>query len=568
MKEYKKIRAKPIIISRQDRREKQEDSPEKDTPTEITQPVEYVETILLGKGGFGRVYAGYVNDMKVAIKHIPLDLVQWVKKVTDGKTQYVPLEAMLMKAATAGRPVGASAAVSLLDWQIKDNELILIMERPYPCCDLMTYVSQKKVILEKEAQYIMHQLVLAAANLHAKGVFHRDIKLENILIETTLERRVRIIDFGCGTLAKEGWYKCFAGTWDIWPPECQLQQQYRAVPFTVWQLGVVLYELLGNDIFNTKQFLAKELNMNLKASKDCQDFMDKCLCVRPEKRPDFEQLLAHPWLQFEKRRAALEKSVLAIEKTVATEKVADKLSSTLSWVKNSVSYTVSQMASQVATPTSLQTTVTSSSTSLSSPALSPSSPPLLSPDDVELLAKLEEQNSYKSHSLAAAPRRAHLLMSSLMIVSINSCSQTDCQVATEKVADKLSSTLSWVKNSVSYTVSQMASQVATPTSLQTTVTSSSTSLSSPALSPSSPPLLSPDDVELLAKLEEQNSSQWRSEDEANMRRRVGNLRGAAFSRLQNRIDTFVRRTAVPGRRIVVSYFNPLAPALKRDHAAQ
>lgn len=77
---------------------------------------------------------------------------------------------------------------------------------------------------------------------------------------------------------------------------------------------------------------------------------------------------------------------------MATDKVAGKLSSTLSWVKNSVSHTVSQMASQVATPTSLQTTATSSSTSLSSPALSPSSPAQLSPDDVELLAKLEEQN--------------------------------------------------------------------------------------------------------------------------------------------------------------------------------
>ncbi|XP_033936253.1 ecotropic viral integration site 5 protein homolog isoform X4 [Pseudochaenichthys georgianus] len=50
------------------------------------------------------------------------------------------------------------------------------------------------------------------------------------------------------------------------------------------------------------------------------------------------------------------------------------------------------MASQVATPTSLQTTATSSSTSLSSAGLSPSSPALLSPDDVELLAKLEQQN--------------------------------------------------------------------------------------------------------------------------------------------------------------------------------
>uniref|UniRef100_A0A8I3NM68 Ecotropic viral integration site 5 n=1 Tax=Canis lupus familiaris TaxID=9615 RepID=A0A8I3NM68_CANLF len=82
---------------------------------------------------------------------------------------------------------------------------------------------------------------------------------------------------------------------------------------------------------------------------------------------------------------------LAVKITVATDKVAEKLSSTLSWVKNTVSHTVSQMASQVASPSaSLHTT--SSSTTLSTPALSPSSPSQLSPDDLELLAKLEEQN--------------------------------------------------------------------------------------------------------------------------------------------------------------------------------
>ncbi|XP_043857456.1 ecotropic viral integration site 5 protein homolog isoform X3 [Dromiciops gliroides] len=78
-------------------------------------------------------------------------------------------------------------------------------------------------------------------------------------------------------------------------------------------------------------------------------------------------------------------------KQVATDKVAGKLSSTLTWVKNTVSHTVSQMASQVASPSaSLHTT--SSSTTLSTPAVSPSSPSQLSPDDLELLAKLEEQN--------------------------------------------------------------------------------------------------------------------------------------------------------------------------------
>ncbi|XP_072560354.1 ecotropic viral integration site 5 protein homolog isoform X1 [Paramormyrops kingsleyae] len=86
---------------------------------------------------------------------------------------------------------------------------------------------------------------------------------------------------------------------------------------------------------------------------------------------------------------------------VATDKVAGKLSSTLSWVKNSVSQTVSQMASQVAPPSSLHPPAATGASSLHTPPTtlstptptpSPSSPSQLSPDEVELLAKLEEQN--------------------------------------------------------------------------------------------------------------------------------------------------------------------------------
>uniref|UniRef100_A0A8C8GMA4 Rab-GAP TBC domain-containing protein n=1 Tax=Oncorhynchus tshawytscha TaxID=74940 RepID=A0A8C8GMA4_ONCTS len=94
----------------------------------------------------------------------------------------------------------------------------------------------------------------------------------------------------------------------------------------------------------------------------------------------------------------LKKNLTCFSPQVATDKVAGKLSSTLSWVKNSMSHTVSQMASQVATssgqvatvPSSLQTT-TAASTSLS-PSPTSASPAKLSPDELELLAKLEEQN--------------------------------------------------------------------------------------------------------------------------------------------------------------------------------
>lgn len=46
-------------------------------------------------------------------------------------------------------------------------------------------------------QVILKQLVAAAAEMERQGVFHRDVKLENILIQTCRDGpRVRIIDFG------------------------------------------------------------------------------------------------------------------------------------------------------------------------------------------------------------------------------------------------------------------------------------------------------------------------------------------------------------------------------------
>ncbi|XP_034021407.1 serine/threonine-protein kinase pim-3-like [Thalassophryne amazonica] len=219
----------------------------------------------------------------------------------NGKHERVPLEVFLMQKAAGGNHSGGStAAISLLDWQVKGDELILILERPFPCSDLFDYIERKGGFLEeKEAKNIMHQLVKAAVELHRNGVFHRDIKDENVLLDwSDGELQARFIDFGCGTRAMEGHYDRFKGTRDYAPPEYIQLKRYRASPTTVWQLGVLMYGLLeGNEPFATKRFLRKRLNMDLNVSKNCQDFLDKCLCQRPSKRANLEQLMLHPWLQ-------------------------------------------------------------------------------------------------------------------------------------------------------------------------------------------------------------------------------------------------------------------------------
>uniref|UniRef100_A0AAZ1XBZ2 non-specific serine/threonine protein kinase n=2 Tax=Oreochromis aureus TaxID=47969 RepID=A0AAZ1XBZ2_OREAU len=146
---------------------------------------------------------------------------------------------------------------------------------------------------------ILKQLVDAAKHLEDKHIFHRDIKSENILIETGSDvPRVRIIDFGLSCFVKErSLYRVFYGT-DIYsPPEWYRQGCYRCGPTTVWQMGVVLYEALHVGDFNTTGFLKKRLKFKSRLSKRCRDFLDACLTRVPEMRPTLEDLQHHAWLR-------------------------------------------------------------------------------------------------------------------------------------------------------------------------------------------------------------------------------------------------------------------------------
>nr|XP_024657678.1 serine/threonine-protein kinase pim-1-like [Maylandia zebra] len=141
----------------------------------------------------------------VAIKHIPKGKVYCKVKDDNGKNLSVEVAIMLKLAAEADGSVETSAPVSLLEWFDFGRELILVMERPVPAVDLDKYIEENGGFLpEDKAKVILKQLVDAAKHLEDKHIFHRDIKSENILIETGSDvPRVRIIDFGLSCFFKE-----------------------------------------------------------------------------------------------------------------------------------------------------------------------------------------------------------------------------------------------------------------------------------------------------------------------------------------------------------------------------
>ncbi|XP_034411783.1 serine/threonine-protein kinase pim-1-like [Cyclopterus lumpus] len=281
----------------------------KDTELEVCQEVtvaefeaKYQQQYMLGAGGCGSVFAGFRRKdyHPVAIKHIPKDQVYCKHQDDTGREISIEVAVMMRLQEEKSGSVGASAPISLLDWYDLGQELILVLERPVPAVDLYEYIlANKGPLPEEEAKIILRQLVKAAVHLQDNEIFHRDIKVENILIETGSDvPRVRLIDFGLSCFTKQETLKgVFYGTRWHAPPEWRRSRQYSAGPTTVWQMGVVLFQTLHpGEPFKTSSFLKNLLPISETLSEKCQDFMRVCLTQDPKERPSLKQIRLHPWL--------------------------------------------------------------------------------------------------------------------------------------------------------------------------------------------------------------------------------------------------------------------------------
>ncbi|XP_029698886.1 serine/threonine-protein kinase pim-2-like [Takifugu rubripes] len=226
-----------------------------------------------------------------------------MKHNINGELYMVPKEVLLMLIAARGpESKGKSAVITLLEWCDLGEQIVLVMERPPGCTTLLKHMAHCP-LHDALLKDIMRQLVDAVIHMHSVGVFHRDIKCENILIEAGEELdnlRIRVIDFGSGYLTFEK--PCsLSGIVSYQPPKLNKQMIYEGGPTTVWQLGSVLYNLLVRDKrFNTQMFLLDEALFlsdlkDLNVTKDCLNFLKMCLNINAEKRATLKELTMHPW---------------------------------------------------------------------------------------------------------------------------------------------------------------------------------------------------------------------------------------------------------------------------------
>lgn len=163
---------------------------------------------------------------------------------------------------------------------------------------------------EDEARYFFQQLISGVAWCHREGVCHRDLKLENTLLDGRPAPRLKICDFGYSKSAVfDSQPKSTVGTPAYIAPEVLSRKQYDGEIADVWSCGVTLYVMLVGaypfedpaDPRNFRKTIQRIMSVkysfpaNLHLSRECLDLISRIFVANPAQRISIAQIKQHAW---------------------------------------------------------------------------------------------------------------------------------------------------------------------------------------------------------------------------------------------------------------------------------
>lgn len=264
----------------------------------------------LGKGGYGKV---------VTAKNTRTGERVAAKVISTGRMKPAKIQMEIDLMARMNHP----NVVGLRGKEQMGKNMVIYMELASGG-ELFSRVINSGSLTEAEALPYFRELMLAVQYLHSIGVVHRDLKLENVLLERD---HCKVCDFGLAhvyeadaekphqfklTLLKE-----VCGSKSYCAPEVLQGRGYDGFPTDVWSCGICLFAMLAGFFpldeasgadwrFERVKMAAAEglsaahtifgfYDRPCELSREVTDLIDGMLVIAPARRLSVQQVLDSPW---------------------------------------------------------------------------------------------------------------------------------------------------------------------------------------------------------------------------------------------------------------------------------
>jgi serine/threonine protein kinase len=262
-----------------------------------THPGTYICESVIGTGGFATVYRARhrTAPVRVAIKFVGDDQL-----VTEDDHTRLMREVSLLK--QMNHPF-----IAKLFFVTRREDNLAIVQEYMPHGTLLDFLSQNGPLPEPKLKYYFIQILSVIDYLHnVRKVTHRDLKLENILLDAF--NNIRVIDFGLGRpfLDPSEEFTTPCGSPPYLAPELVTTGIYTREA-DIWSLGIVLYTLATGRLpfyatdFNAlcRQIVEKPIRYPANLSEPLIDLLGKLLYRNAAERITIDKIKLHPWFPAE-----------------------------------------------------------------------------------------------------------------------------------------------------------------------------------------------------------------------------------------------------------------------------
>ncbi|XP_074641372.1 uncharacterized protein LOC141899118 [Tubulanus polymorphus] len=260
----------------------------------------------LGKGNFARVELAThgVTNCKVAIKIIDS------RKI---KEDYVRVN--LHREGKILAQLRHPNIIRLYEALKANTNLYCLVTEYAAGGELLTFLKTFKDqrLTETQARPFIRQLISSLHYLHERGIVHRDLKMENIMLDSS-KKSIKLIDFGLSnSYTKEELLKTHCGSPEYAAPELFDTGKEYGSEIDMWSVGVIMYALVvGKLPFTTpytdqyrRQKLIQQIQKGLTPkhekemtglSQACKNLITRLIEANPEQRIPLREVETHPWI--------------------------------------------------------------------------------------------------------------------------------------------------------------------------------------------------------------------------------------------------------------------------------